>query len=110
MQNFSVLINLTFFDLHCGTSSCIPLPAGRIPLSWQGRNAGFHLLLTIKSGGAEEELAAAAREADVRIAPMGYTWWNRPAWTEPSFILGFGGIPEERIDDGIKALKEAWLD
>ncbi|AIQ10820.1 MocR-like pyridoxine biosynthesis transcription factor PdxR [Paenibacillus durus] len=78
--------------------------------SLSGRNAGFHLLLTVKSSGAEEELAAAAREANVRIAPMGYTWWNQPACTEPSFILGFGGILEERIDDGIKALKEAWLE
>ncbi|NGM85003.1 hypothetical protein G5B47_21615 [Paenibacillus sp. 7124] len=75
-----------------------------------GRNDGFHLLLTVKSGGTEEELAAAAREADVRIAPMSYTWWNRPSWKEPSFILGFGGIPEERIDDGIRVLKAAWLD
>jgi GntR family transcriptional regulator/MocR family aminotransferase len=40
---------------------------------------------------------------------MSYTWWNKPDSDSPEFILGFGGIAEGLIDEGIRRLAEIWL-
>ncbi|WP_306766045.1 PLP-dependent aminotransferase family protein [Paenibacillus sp. IHB B 3415] len=76
-----------------------------------GRDAGFHLLLTLKppAAGSARELAAAAEAEGIRVTPMSYTWWDKPDCDEPEFILGFGGIAEDLIDEGIRRLAEIWL-
>ncbi|NQX46831.1 PLP-dependent aminotransferase family protein [Paenibacillus tritici] len=77
-----------------------------------GADAGFHLLLTLTSpaAGRARELAAAAAEAGgIRVTPMSYTWWDKPDYDEPEFILGFGGIAEDLIDEGIRRLAEIWV-
>lgn len=73
-----------------------------------GRDAGFHILLKLKSGGSARRLAAAAAEAGIRVTPMSYTWWGHPENDEPEFILGFAGIPEAVIEEGIRRLAEVW--
>ncbi|MHA6533082.1 MocR-like pyridoxine biosynthesis transcription factor PdxR [Paenibacillus sp. BAC0078] len=74
-----------------------------------GQGAGFHLLLTLRNGGSARQLAELAGAAGIRITPMSYTWWNRPDNDEPEFILGFGGIAEASIEEGIRRLAEVWL-
>ncbi|WP_379142095.1 PLP-dependent aminotransferase family protein [Paenibacillus sp. sgz500992] len=74
-----------------------------------GRDAGFHILLTLKSGGSARQLAAVAEKAGIRVTPMSYTWWEQPENDDPEFILGFGGIPENLIEEGIRRLAEVWL-
>ncbi|OMF98054.1 PLP-dependent aminotransferase family protein [Paenibacillus sp. FSL R7-0337] len=89
-----------------------------------GTDAGFHLLLTFKPPEAEvgsrvssrvsistsaRELAAAAEAEGIRVTPMSYTWWGKPDYDQPEFILGFGGIAEDLIDEGIRRLAVAWL-
>lgn len=74
-----------------------------------GRDAGFHILLTLKSGGSARQLAAVAEKAGIRVTPMSYTWWEQPENDDPEFILGFGGIPEDLIEEGIRRLAEVWL-
>lgn len=71
-----------------------------------GRDAGFHILLKLKTGGRARQLAAAAAAADIRITPMSYTWWEQPVNDDPEFILGFAGIAEDVIEEGIRRLAE----
>ncbi|WP_238650643.1 PLP-dependent aminotransferase family protein [Paenibacillus piscarius] len=76
-----------------------------------GTDAGFHLLLTLTAPGAgsAKELAAAAEAEGIRVTPMSYTWWDQPDRDEPVFILGFAGIAEELINEGIRRLAGVWL-
>ncbi|KWX74119.1 transcriptional regulator [Paenibacillus riograndensis] len=73
-----------------------------------GQGAGFHILLTLRSGGSARQLAEKAAAAGIRVTPMSYTWWSRPEHDAPEFILGFGGIAEERIEEGIRSLAGVW--
>lgn len=75
-----------------------------------GRDAGFHVLLTLKSGGSARQLAAVAEQAGIRVTPISYTWWEQPESDDPEFTLGFGGIPEDLIEEGIRRLAEVWLE
>lgn len=73
-----------------------------------GDSAGLHLLLSVKSSLPEKELLRLAQEAGVRIASAAF-YWNAPLETEQkSFMLGFGGIAMERIDEGVSRLYQAW--
>ncbi|MBW4084779.1 PLP-dependent aminotransferase family protein [Paenibacillus sp. S150] len=76
--------------------------------SVSGQGAGFHILLTLRSGGSARQLAELAGAAGIRVTPMSYTWWNRAGSDEPEFIIGFGGIAEEFIEEGIRRLAEIW--
>ncbi|UQZ34420.1 PLP-dependent aminotransferase family protein [Paenibacillus sp. PK3_47] len=73
-----------------------------------GRDAGFHILLKLRSGGSARALAASAAAEGIRVTPMSYTWWEHPGNDEPEFILGFAGIPEDAIEEGIRRLAEVW--
>ncbi|MGN7764105.1 MocR-like pyridoxine biosynthesis transcription factor PdxR [Paenibacillus sp. 22594] len=73
-----------------------------------GQGAGFHLLLTLRNSGSARLLAELAEAAGIRVTPMSYTWWNRPESDEPEFILGFGGIAEASIEEGIRRLAGVW--
>lgn len=99
-----------------------------------GENAGLHILLTDRRGRDEESLVKAAEGADVKVYGMsafcmeeqkrdgvraGDTAWpeaggagrqtdgwiqNRPA----TLILGYGGLSETEIREGLERLKKAW--
>lgn len=79
-----------------------------------GENAGLHVLLADKRGRDEESLVRAAAEADVKVygmkafrmkedsPPTGET--KVPA----TLILGYGGLSETEIREGIERLKKVW--
>ncbi|EFM11207.1 transcriptional regulator, GntR family with aminotransferase domain [Paenibacillus curdlanolyticus YK9] len=73
-----------------------------------GQKAGLHLLIDVH-GRQRDELIALAEAAGVRVyspAPQ----WSAPAQCPPSLImLGFGGVPEEAIEEGIRRLAAAWF-
>ncbi|WP_150272426.1 PLP-dependent aminotransferase family protein [Paenibacillus tepidiphilus] len=73
-----------------------------------GKDAGFHLLLSLRRPGSARQLTAVAAQAGIRVTPMSYTWWDRPGNDDPEFVLGFGGIAEELIEEGIRRLAEVW--
>jgi GntR family transcriptional regulator/MocR family aminotransferase len=75
-----------------------------------GRDAGFHLLLRVNSPYSEKELLQLARGAGIRISSATYTWLHSPVQERKEFLLGFGGIEIDRIEEGIKRLKEVWFD
>jgi GntR family transcriptional regulator/MocR family aminotransferase len=75
-----------------------------------GENAGLHLLLTETGGKSEQELIATAREQGVIVYGLSENLVEGVQQTiAPTVILGYGGLEEEQLKDGIEALKKAWL-
>ncbi|MDU5142596.1 MAG: PLP-dependent aminotransferase family protein [Paenibacillus dendritiformis] len=75
-----------------------------------GTDAGFHMLMRFESPHSDQELVRRAREAGIRLASAAFTWLRPPAESRQEFFLGFGGIPIDRIDEGICRLSEVWIE
>lgn len=73
-----------------------------------GDSAGMHVILNVKSRLPEAQLLQLAGQASVRIASAAFYWEAPPETELKSFMLGFGGIPFDRIDEGVARLQEAW--
>lgn len=79
-----------------------------------GENAGLHVLLTDKRGRDEESLVRTAAEADVKVYGMGAFRMKESSLPtgetkEPAtLILGYGGLSETEIREGIERLKKVW--
>ncbi|MCD7726599.1 MAG: PLP-dependent aminotransferase family protein [Clostridiales bacterium] len=75
-----------------------------------GDHAGLHILLTDQTGGKEEELAALAAKAGVKVYAMGsFRMENDREASEPAtMILGYGGLTIEEIREGVELLKRVW--
>lgn len=78
-----------------------------------GENAGLHVLLTDRRGRREAELKEAALQAGVRVYGI------REALVEPkpetedagfpaTLLIGFGGLTEEQIKNGMHLLYQVW--
>ena len=96
---------------------------GQFDLS--GENAGLHLLLTDRVGRSEKELVDAARRQGVKVyglssalvgaATPGAFTQAMPAAAVPAaapgatVLIGFGGLTEDEIRDGLERLAAAWL-
>lgn len=99
-----------------------------------GENAGLHVLVTDTSGRSEAWLKERARQNGVKVyglseamvetdmrgtdrtvradLPAGTDGIRRvslSAKTGGTVLLGFGGLTEEEITDGLERLKKAWL-
>lgn len=74
-----------------------------------GKDAGFHMILEVNHHKTADELVSIAESAGIRITPMSFTWWGHRKPHTLEFMLGFGGIPEELIDEGLKRLSEVWF-
>lgn len=96
-----------------------------------GENAGLHILLTDRKGRDEDSLVRTAAEADVKVYGMSAFRMMAEAQTEAgstailtnrvkslenrqrknspaTVILGYGGLSETEIREGIGRLKKAW--
>ena len=76
-----------------------------------GEDAGLHLLLSLQDGSAsEQELVWRAKENGVRVYAFSDAQVAERAETgNPTVILGYGGLSEEQILEGIAKLKQVWL-
>ncbi|MFB9330307.1 PLP-dependent aminotransferase family protein [Paenibacillus aurantiacus] len=73
-----------------------------------GQGSGLHLLLRDRDGRSEEQLVAAAKSARVLVYPTSI-YALAPELAAPgTVLLGYGGIPIERVGPGICRLAEAW--
>ncbi|MCM1194302.1 MAG: PLP-dependent aminotransferase family protein, partial [Acetatifactor muris] len=72
-----------------------------------GENAGLHFLLTSKSGISERELVRTAAEEGVRIYGLSESMMEQTA-DSATVLLGFGGLREEQLREGIRRLESAW--
>ncbi|AKN31446.1 GntR family transcriptional regulator [Clostridium carboxidivorans P7] len=74
-----------------------------------GANSGLHILLKVKNGMTEEELIQCAHDVKIKIYPTSIHYNQCLSSEFPMILLGFGGLTEKQIEDGIKILKKAWL-
>ncbi len=73
-----------------------------------GASSGLHLLLEPNNGMTEQELIASAEQAGVGVYPVEEFYMNQPEQAPARVLLGYAGISEEEIGEGIKRLAEAW--
>jgi GntR family transcriptional regulator/MocR family aminotransferase len=76
----------------------------------QGSASGLHLLLESDNGMTEDQLIAAAKNKGVKVYPVS-PYYELPPASEPAqVLLGFAGMDEKRISEGIRLLAEAWFE
>jgi GntR family transcriptional regulator/MocR family aminotransferase len=64
-------------------------------------DAGIHLLARLPVGVDDLALAEAASRAGVACMPLSPHYQRAP---QPGLLLGFGGMPEERLAEGVRQL------
>ena len=83
-----------------------------------GGNAGLHILLKDLRGRSEEILAQEAESEDVKVYCMSAFQLKKPDMetinekkqkNPATMILGYGGMSEEEIEEGIRRLKKVWI-
>lgn len=75
-----------------------------------GENAGLHVLVTDRKGRSEAWLKEQARQNGVRVYGLSEAMTESDGCDlAATVLLGFGGLTEEEIEDGIKRLEEAWM-
>ncbi|SFS64107.1 PLP-dependent aminotransferase family protein [Marininema halotolerans] len=73
-----------------------------------GQDAGLHLLIQVHSAHSEEDLVAMAHQAGVRINPLSDYCSLPSPYPDPVLLLGYGGLSEDEIREGIRRLQTAW--
>ncbi|MBO9597783.1 MAG: PLP-dependent aminotransferase family protein [Cohnella sp.] len=70
---------------------------------------GLHLILKLRTSQSEQEMVAAVRPYGIRVAAASpFYAGGKPQPRERHFIIGFGGIALERIEEGVGLLRELW--
>lgn len=74
-----------------------------------GANSGLHILLKVKNGMTEKELIQSAHKMQIKIYPTSIYYAECVSSEFPLILLGFGGLTEMQIEEGIQILKKAWF-
>ncbi len=74
-----------------------------------GKNAGLHIVLESAAGHTEGELVRTAAKQGVNVWPLSAFWSRREHYSGNMVLLGFGGVDEAAIEDGVLRLGRAWL-
>jgi GntR family transcriptional regulator/MocR family aminotransferase len=72
------------------------------------RKAGVHLVLRA-DGASRKNLLAKASDSGIRVEPATDHWAGTGPSLEDHFIIGFGALNAEEIDEGIKKLADTWF-
>jgi GntR family transcriptional regulator / MocR family aminotransferase len=73
-----------------------------------GEKSGLHIVLEIKKDLSEEELIKRAMKVGVKVYPISIYYDGAKIVMTPKILLGFGGLSEKEIEDGIRLLKRVW--
>ena len=73
-----------------------------------GEKSGLHIILNVQNGMSENELIASASRNGMKVYPTSVYYGGERERTEPEVLLGFGGLSELEIEEGIRLLKESW--
>ncbi|WP_313804060.1 PLP-dependent aminotransferase family protein [Cytobacillus sp.] len=73
-----------------------------------GEKSGLHLILELDNSMTEEELLNAALKAGVKVYPYSIYYVGHQETRGSKILLGYGGLSETEIEEGIRLLKEAW--
>ena len=78
-------------------------------LELEGTHTGLHLLMRLKRGPGEEELAGAARAGGVPLGRLSdYYMCRKEKCPARTLVLGYAALPPERIGELVGALQELW--
>ncbi|MFS0590264.1 PLP-dependent aminotransferase family protein [Cytobacillus horneckiae] len=72
-----------------------------------GEKAGLHVLLDVK-GRNEDELIAKAESIHIKIYSTSSYWIGNEKKRPSLILLGFGGLSNEAIEEGIRQLNIVW--
>ena len=73
-----------------------------------GENAGVHLLLHFHNHMTEEELTARAAQKGVRVYGLTEYYIEPQAGKQATILLGYANMNEEKIQEAVRILDEAW--
>lgn len=74
-----------------------------------GAASGLHLLLQPNNGMTEQELLNAGERSGVRVYPVADCYIDPPDASVPAqVLLGYAGMNEAAIEEGVKILAAAW--
>ncbi|MGE7761238.1 PLP-dependent aminotransferase family protein [Peribacillus sp. NPDC097895] len=71
-----------------------------------GEKSGLHVLLKVKSSSSESELIQKAASVGVKVHPTSV--YHSKKVKEPTVLIGYGGLTEKEIEEGIRLLKKVW--
>ncbi|MFB5663699.1 PLP-dependent aminotransferase family protein [Alteribacillus sp. HJP-4] len=75
-----------------------------------GKGAGLHILLEVYQGKSEGHLIKRAKKFGVKVYPVSKHWENPNQMKTAMVQLGFGGLTNDQITEGIKSLQRAWFE
>ncbi|MBD8498061.1 PLP-dependent aminotransferase family protein [Paenibacillus arenosi] len=75
-----------------------------------GHRSGLHVVLEVHSDYTEEELIKLAANQGVRVYGTSRFWMNSDHCTAIRLLIGFGGLTEQEIEEGVRLLYEAWFE
>jgi GntR family transcriptional regulator / MocR family aminotransferase len=74
-----------------------------------GAEAGLHVLLEPNNHMSEEELIESAEKEGVKVYPVSIYYENPTENQSSKVLLGFAGLSENEIYEGITLLQRAWF-
>ncbi|PID51308.1 MAG: GntR family transcriptional regulator [Pasteurellales bacterium] len=81
---------------------CCVLESYRHKISYYGESSGFYLLIELKNEKrSSKQLIDLAEQNKIKIYPI--DWQNKQF-----FVLGFGDLSEEELENGIRKLLSSW--
>jgi len=87
--------------LHC-------LEAFKSSYTISGENTGLHLILTARGDVEEAELLRRAEKEGVKVYGLSESMVEESD-RKATVLIGFGGLSQEQIVEGMKRLQRAWL-
>ncbi|GAB2701057.1 PLP-dependent aminotransferase family protein [Paenibacillus thermoaerophilus] len=74
-----------------------------------GTGTGLHLVLRVRGAPGEDQLIESALANGVRVYPVSPYSLKPPAPDDdPAVLLGFGGLSERELEEGVSVLTKAW--
>jgi len=74
-----------------------------------GKNAGLHIMLEVNNGLTEGELIKLASAYGVAVYPVSRCWIRREQYSNNMVLMGFSGMNEKAIIEGVNNLYQAWF-
>lgn len=72
-----------------------------------GEKSGLHILVQVTLNKSETELIQSAEKEGVKVYPTSV--YHSKKINDPTILMGYGGLSEKEIKEGIRLLKKAWL-
>ncbi|WP_066305012.1 PLP-dependent aminotransferase family protein [Bacillus sp. FJAT-29814] len=73
-----------------------------------GEKSGLHIVLDVRGGMTEAELVESALSVGVKVYPLSVYFDGPRVGGDAMVVLGFGGLTEAEINEGIRLLAETW--